>query len=806
MYDNDSDTATLKLEWVPTADETLEPYGGRSALDLKVVGDRYLGPDSNTRALYHFNEGDDLVTADDYGVDNYGVIYNAVWHEEELGEVYREGVISGPTLWFDGVGDSVGVFDENELDIAGAITIEAWVRFGGCDPAATATNLPTIVRKEVGGDTILNYGFYLACPAGGGNPQLHYSYDNSVSAGLCESNSPAAIALADGEWHYVAVAAVPGAQACYYFDDQLIGGSCVSLATCDAAAQTGTAEIRIGDNGYNGLMDEVRISAVDRSSAGTVSPVAGLGFAPYNSYVYREFDSSKSYTFAGGTQECLEFDVYLDASNPSYSGGFDGILTSGPLNLRSSGLTDQNGVSIHPGSALDGSLHPSADAVGKWYHRCFDIDGYNGDTLNTPKIAHESDPRGAYSIKLDNIVITNDSDGHCAACTPATITPPLYTFYEIGAPPESNTTAEVDTDSVVFASLDSYSQTVEPVPTDFLYASGLRRLYYESAFESKAGGEADYWDQMVCVSIDAVVDHEWSESGTRQEPEIIGNDVITGDDTSIIPACQGKAREDNWAMRWQGAVYIPSDGNHGFRITVNNFARLMVDNVTWINSCGSLSSESLSDCNAYAAAVLGGNITKGWHYIDIDFLEGPGVSPNFDAEIHFYWDIGSGWQIVPMNRLAMRQLVPAAYKNRGGSGETDEVIHFGTFVTDLMDQALNMMYDMMGAMGMGCSTAAPVGYTSAAEAKFARSMGNLRDYLLARTGIRETLAGISRLVARPFSKAVDSHPVLKQSSKVLAGPVAHTARALEDRCIADLRSASPPARMPVITKPGCSGP
>lgn len=793
VYDSNSETATLKLEWVPTADDLLEPYGGRSALHLKVVNDHYLGMavDGTTRVLYHFNEGDDVVLRDFAGFPQDGTIDGPVWYEEGLGKVFGGGTVSGLKLKFDGVWDFVAIYNHADLDIAGSLTVEAWVKPAFVPP----TNPWSIVKKE--GTAANNANYKLQIQNGTGRLQFVYRPDSEGANVTCTGSAN----IADNQWHYVAAALENNAAGDDYV--RLYVDDWPQDATCNVGAHAAPT-INVdwvmigldGGDGYTGLIDELRISAGDLSVGGTTNPADNLGFADYNSYSYREFDPSQVHNVAGGpTQECLEFDVFLSRENPTYDGGFDAMV--GALTVRDNyNWTDQNGAPIHPSTVLDGVAYPGADAVGKWYHRCFDIDSADGNALQNPKIAFEGDLTGPYSIMLDNIKVTQDcviTPGSPGTCTPGS---PMKTFYEIGAP--ARDIDDGTTQSVVFSELDSYSQEIEPIPADFLYAGGLRRMLYETAFESKAGGEVDYFDRMICTSIDAVVDHQWMTAGI-QEPEVVGNNLLTGSASSLIPMCQGKAREDNWAMRWQGAVYVPSDGNHGFQLqNVNNRARLIVDNETWIGWCGSLASETPTTCQNYAVDVLGvgNNLTQGWHSVDIDFLEGPGVSPTFDAQVHFRWDIGSGWQVVPMNRLAMRQLIPGAYLNQGGSGRTDQILDFGRFATDMLDQAMNMMYDMMGAMGMGCSTV--IGGPSPAEARFARAARNLGNYVLTETGLRAAGEEISRKAAR----AVETSPVLHAAARVLSGPARRAAEVWKNRCRQEIPSALF-TRTPVFPGPGC---
>ena len=226
---------------------------------------------------------------------------------------------------------------------------------------------------------------------------MQYSYRQAIAGTLCTTTGT--IGVADGKWHYVAIAANLGVTACYYVDGAL--DVCRDISSCDLTATTGTAAIRIADNNFVGRIDEVRISAADLSTGGTVSPTPALGFPPApDDYAYRYFDPSKSYAIVGGTEECLEFDEYLMLSNPAFAGGFDALLTGATGLVRNTGWLDQNNLGVNPSADL------SARAKGQWYHRCFDIDSQDGQIMSNPIIAYENESFGVYDILLDNIQIT----------------------------------------------------------------------------------------------------------------------------------------------------------------------------------------------------------------------------------------------------------------------------------------------------------------------------------------------------------------------------------------------------------------
>ena len=73
---------------------------------------------TNTAALWHFNENTGGTTADATTNGNTGTLNGPVWTTGRF----------GAGLSFDGTNDYVLVNDASSLDIAGELTLEAWIK------------------------------------------------------------------------------------------------------------------------------------------------------------------------------------------------------------------------------------------------------------------------------------------------------------------------------------------------------------------------------------------------------------------------------------------------------------------------------------------------------------------------------------------------------------------------------------------------------------------------------------------------------------------------------------------------------
>jgi hypothetical protein len=125
-----------------------------------------------------------------------------------------------------------------------------------------------------------------------------------------------------------------------------------------------------------------------------------------NAYTYIKIFSSGSISIIASRY--LSYDIWIDAASPEIRAGVDIIFTDGAT-LRDLAQTylyyDNHNLRPHPSQNLDGF------ADGKWYHRKFLLDNFNGKTISHVDIAIEGDKGGKYTVYVKNILEVNSSDG-----------------------------------------------------------------------------------------------------------------------------------------------------------------------------------------------------------------------------------------------------------------------------------------------------------------------------------------------------------------------------------------------------------
>ncbi|KYK26282.1 MAG: hypothetical protein AYK23_03165 [Candidatus Proteinoplasmatales archaeon SG8-5] len=185
---------------------------------------------------WKFSEGSGTVTEDSSQHNNYGTLVNM-----EPGD-WIPG-LSGNTLVFDGVNESVDIADDPALNLSNTFTIEAWIYM------FNANKWQTIVGKAIANNAL---GIsYLLKVSGSNNLQIVLS--NGSTTEYYYSDSP----LMANNWYHVAVVAT-GSQYRFYVNGQP-DGSDPQTFTPQALA----SPFRIGTTAntqyFDGAIDEVRI-------------------------------------------------------------------------------------------------------------------------------------------------------------------------------------------------------------------------------------------------------------------------------------------------------------------------------------------------------------------------------------------------------------------------------------------------------------------------------------------------------------------------------------------------------------------
>jgi len=238
-----------------TVNALVENVGDLNASDVNVSfylsgGNEYI-VDFNTVALYHFEEGTGTTAFDSSANNNEGDINGAEFSSDTNFSEYD--------LNFDSITDVVVVPDDNSLDIVDEVTIEAWVKPNGSQPNGTG-----IVCKGYGGGSEVycidiyssKFRFFVRTP----------------TAYVVSSTSSVIV----GEWQHVA-GTYDGTNIRIYVNKELenTAGAPASLVTNSHPLSIGNRAQSDGtyDLGFNGLIDEVRVSNIARTDFNGYEPI-----------------------------------------------------------------------------------------------------------------------------------------------------------------------------------------------------------------------------------------------------------------------------------------------------------------------------------------------------------------------------------------------------------------------------------------------------------------------------------------------------------------------------------------------------
>jgi glucose/arabinose dehydrogenase/PKD repeat protein len=183
-------------------------------------------------AAYGFDEGGGGTLADRSGHGHHGTLSGPAWSPSGR---------TGGALSFDGVDDHVRIPDHAELDLTGAMTLEAWVR-----PTALG-GWRTVVFKEQA--THMTYALYAATSTGPPTGQAYVG-------GQRDARGPSGIA--SGAWTHLATTYDGSALRLY------VNGAQVRTLAVSGPMAVSSGPLKLGGNAiwrewFAGLMDDVRI-------------------------------------------------------------------------------------------------------------------------------------------------------------------------------------------------------------------------------------------------------------------------------------------------------------------------------------------------------------------------------------------------------------------------------------------------------------------------------------------------------------------------------------------------------------------
>ena len=184
-------------------------------------------------AAYDFDEGTGTVLTDRSGSGNNGVVSGATWVAGK----------NGGGLSFNGTSNLVTVADADVLDLAGTLTLEAWVK-----TASTSGNRRLVLDKE--GSGFLSYALYANDAVNRPGETLHLGTTDVTVDGTSQ--------LALNVWTHVA-ATYSGASMTLF-----INGVPVSSVSQTGTIAPSTGALRLGGSSqfgrfFSGTLDDVRI-------------------------------------------------------------------------------------------------------------------------------------------------------------------------------------------------------------------------------------------------------------------------------------------------------------------------------------------------------------------------------------------------------------------------------------------------------------------------------------------------------------------------------------------------------------------
>jgi hypothetical protein len=364
-------------------------------------GGSEFGVGDSTLGLWHLNDNTGSTVSDATAYGHDGTITGATWTTGKFGSA----------LDFDGSGDRVEVPSTTALQVAGPMTIEAWVVMRSFNPGASGYNV--IARK--GGNANIN--FIIRAHDGAPSFEVHTDVDTYEAVGTGSEWSL-------GSWHYMA-GVWDGSYARLYVDGEQI----------DSVAGSGTPLIDdtvfimgdrpTGGSDWDGLIDEVRYtngaltseqiadvyrlengtyywrvhvsdgvldstSEIRRFTIGSVPPTVPTLIAPADLALINDTTPTFEWSFTTGMGGTYTLEYAMD------TGFTTGVVTV-------AGLADTT-YTVAPGDAL-------ADGVWYWHVEAFNTMA-NGSGYQTDPFEFTLDatpPAAPMLIAPANLAATNDT-------------------------------------------------------------------------------------------------------------------------------------------------------------------------------------------------------------------------------------------------------------------------------------------------------------------------------------------------------------------------------------------------------------
>jgi chitodextrinase len=290
---------------VDAADAT----GNRSAkaVTSASVGDcAPLPPPPGLVAAYGFEETSGGATNDASGQGNHGSLN---------GPARTASGRYGRALAFDGVNDQVSVPDDASLDLAGSMTLEAWVR-----PSAAIAGWRTVVIKEQPNDLV--YALYAA--GTGYRPSGH-----AFVAGSDERVQAPGVLPAD-TWSHLATT-YDGSTLRLYVNGALAGTLALTGPMAVSAGPFRIGGNTIWDEWFEGAIDEVRVYDHALTGAAIQSDMAEPIGAPAGDTAPPTVPGNVHTTGATATSVSLDWDAATDDVGVTGYGVYrDGTLVASP--------------------------------------------------------------------------------------------------------------------------------------------------------------------------------------------------------------------------------------------------------------------------------------------------------------------------------------------------------------------------------------------------------------------------------------------------------------------------------------------